>query len=201
MAIVTDPFGPKAGLHYPAIDVQADLVLVSHEHSDHNCASAVRGSPKVIRGQGEWSTPTTVKGITANHDAKGGSLRGKTTIYVFTVDGVTFCHLGDLGEVPSDDVAKRIGSVDVLMIPVGGIFTIDHEGADAVIALLRPKMVIPMHYWTKFSGLRLDPVDKFTSGKKNVRFEKTNHLAVDRGTLPSSTEIVVLFPPGRDGGN
>jgi len=155
----------------------------------------VGGSPKVIKGEGEWGAPASVKGITANHDANGGSLRGKTTIYAFTVDGVTFCHLGDLGEIPPNDVAKEIGEVDVLMIPVGGVFTIDHKGADAVVALLRPKIAIPMHYWTEFSGFRLDPVSKFTSGKSNVRIEETNRLTIGSATLPSSTEIVVLSPP------
>ena len=196
VSVIIDPFAQESGLLYPAIDVHADVVLVSHEHLDHNCVAAVRGAPRVIRGQGEWSAPMSIRGITANHDASGGALRGKTTIYAFELDGISFCHLGDLGEIPTDEVVRRIGAVDVLMIPVGGFFTIDHEGADTVVDMLRPKLVIPMHYKTEFVTFQLDPVDKFISGKKEAKFQETNSISVDRGALPARTEIVVLAPPG-----
>jgi L-ascorbate metabolism protein UlaG (beta-lactamase superfamily) len=190
--VVVDPFKSSPDLSYPPIRVTADLVLITHEHFDHNNASGVAGNPVVARGPGEWESPIPVKGLAASH----GKGRGTTAVYVFRVDDLSFCHLGDLGEIPSAKLVKEIGSVDVLMIPVGGTYTIDHSGADQVLKLLNPKIVLPMHYKTEFVGLSLDPVSKFTRDKTNVRLESSNLISVDKSSLPKSTTIVVLAPPG-----
>lgn len=190
--VVVDPFSSAANITYPRVKTVADLVLITHEHFDHNNASGVAGNPVVARGPGEWESPIPVKGLAASH----GKGRGTTAAYVFRVDDLSFCHLGDLGEIPDSKLLKEIGSVDVLMIPVGGVYTIDHNGADEVLKLLKPKIALPMHYKTEFVGLSLDPVSKFTQGKTNVRLEKSNRIVVDKSSLPKSTTIVVLAPPG-----
>ena len=190
--VVVDPFSSAANITYPRVKTVADLVLVTHEHFDHNNVGAIGGTPTVVRGPGEWESPIPVKGLAASH----GKGRGATAVYVFQVDDLSFCHLGDLGEIPDAKLQKAIGSVDVLMVPVGGVYTIDHDGADKVLKLLNPKIALPMHYKTEFVGLSLDPISKFTQGKTNVRLEKTNRITIDRNSLPQETQIVVLAPPG-----
>jgi len=189
--IIIDPFEADSRFRYPPVTAAADLVLVTHEHFDHNNSDAVGGSPSVMRGPGEWKSPIHIRGLEASHGPK----RGKTAIYVFQVDGLNFCHLGDLGEIPSAELARQIGSVDVLMIPVGGVYTIDHSGADEVLRILKPRLVLPMHYKTESVGLPLDPVSKFTRGKTNVRAENSSTISIDKDNLPASTTIVVLAPP------
>ena len=190
--VVVDPFSSAANITYPRVKAVADLVLITHEHFDHNNAGAIGGTPTVVRGPGEWGSPIPVQGLAASH----GKGRGMTAVYVFRVDDLSFCHLGDLGEIPDARLQNAIGSVDVLMIPVGGVYTIDHNGADEVLKLLNPKIALPMHYKTGFVGLSLDPVSKFTRGKTNVRLEKSNRITVDKGNLPEETQVVVLAPPG-----
>jgi len=190
--VVVDPFSSAANITYPRVKAVADLVLITHEHFDHNNAGAIGGTPTVVRGLGEWGSPISVKGLAASH----GKGRGTTAVYVFRVDDLSFCHLGDLGEIPDARLQNAIGSVDVLMIPVGGVYTIDHNGADEVLKLLNPRIALPMHYKTEFVGLSLDPVSEFTRGKTNVRLEKSNRITVDKGSLPEETQVVVLAPPG-----
>jgi len=190
--IVVDPFESSPRFTYPPVTATADLVLVTHEHFDHNNVGAVRGNPSIIRGPGQWKSPIPIKGLEASH----GPRRGTTAIYIFQVDGLNLCHLGDLGEIPDSKLAREIGSVDVLMIPVGGVYTIDHSGADEVLKILNPKLAIPMHYKTESVGLSLDPVSKFTRGKTNVRFESGSSISISKESLPASTTIVVFAPPG-----
>jgi L-ascorbate metabolism protein UlaG (beta-lactamase superfamily) len=192
LRVVIDPFSSAANITYPRVKTVADLVLITHEHFDHNNVGAIGGTPTVVRGPGEWGSPIPVKGLAASH----GKGRGPTAVYVFRVDDVSFCHLGDLGEIPDAKLQKAIGPVDVLMIPVGGVYTIDHDGADEVLKLLNPKIALPMHYKTESVGLSLDPVSKFTRGKTNVRLEKSNRITIDRNSLPQETQVVVLAPPG-----
>ena len=192
LRVVIDPFSSAANITYPRVKTVADLVLITHEHFDHNNVGAIGGTTTVVRGPGEWGSPIPVKGLAASH----GKGRGTTAVYVFRVDDVSFCHLGDLGEIPDAKLQKAIGPVDVLMIPVGGVYTIDHDGADEVLKLLNPKIALPMHYKTESVGLSLDPVSKFTRGKTNVRLEKSNRITIDRNSLPQETQVVVLAPPG-----
>ena len=133
--IVTDPYQPGVyGLEYGSIKDKADIVLVSHEHDDHNYVAGVPGNPQVIRGAGSHqANGIDFKGIACYHDESGGKERGENTIFCFTVNGVKLCHLGDLGHDLDTDRVNAIGDVDVLMIPVGGSFTIDASGADRVI--------------------------------------------------------------------
>lgn len=178
--VVTDPFQGKA---------EADIVLVSHDHPDHNVVSLISGEPFVVSGPGEYEIKgVTVVGVPSFHDAKKGEERGRNTIYKFTVDGVNFCHLGDLGHKLTEAQVELIGDVDVLFVPVGGFYTIDAETASEVVAQIEPYIVIPMHY----DGEKLEPVEKFLKQMGVEGLEKQNKLSISKDKLPENTTIVVL---------
>lgn len=174
--IVTDPFDPTIG--YPWKRVSADVITVSHEHYDHNYTKAIEGSPKVIRGLKDggrdWNAvkektgDVEITNIGVFHDDSGGSRRGKNSVFILNVSGIRIVHLGDLGHVLSDEQVKLIGRVDVLLIPVGGYFTIGPKEADRIISQLKPSVVVPMHYKTSWVNLPIEPVDGFLKGKKNI---------------------------------
>jgi L-ascorbate metabolism protein UlaG (beta-lactamase superfamily) len=183
-------------MKYAPIDESANIVTVSHGHGDHNNVAAVQGNPQVI----DESTPVEVKGIKFRgidtyHDASGGSERGSNVIYCFEVDGVKVCHLGDLGHMLSDEQAAAIGKVDILMVPVGGNFTIDADTADAVIEKLKPAVMIPMHFCNdRCPDFPVAGVDSFVEGKSNVTVMNTSETEYKAGELPENTSIVVLKP-------
>lgn len=165
--VVTDPFDEQVGYRLPA--VKADVVTVSHDHFDHGNVSVIGGNPKVFRGPGRHEAHgITAEGIATFHDEAGGAKRGKNTVFVLDVGGVRLCHLGDLGHVLTDGQVKEIGPVDVLFVPVGGVYTIDAEKAKTVVAQLKPRITIPMHYLTPDLKFELDPPEKFLAGLENV---------------------------------
>ncbi len=194
--IITDPYGARPDLNYGEIKESADIVTVSHEHSDHNNATAVRGNPQVVRGAGTKEIKEIkFNGIPAYHDKAGGSQRGNNIIFCFEVDGIRLCHLGDLGHPLSDKQAAELGKVDILFIPVGGNFTIDAQVATEVGARLAPKVVIPMHY--KNDRCLIFPVagvDEFLKGKKNVQRPDASEVEFKKGKLPATSQIIVLKP-------
>jgi L-ascorbate metabolism protein UlaG (beta-lactamase superfamily) len=166
--VITDPY--KSGSYggavgYDTIEDAADVVLVSHDHDDHSCVESVCGDPIVLRDAGEHeSKGLKFKGIETYHDNSKGRERGKNTVFVFEADGATVCHLGDLGHTLSADTASEIGKVDILLVPVGGFYTIDADEATSVVDTLNPCVVIPMHYKTKKLGFQIDGVEKFLKG-------------------------------------
>jgi len=192
--IVTDPFDPKSvGFDFPK--VKADIVTVSHDHDDHNFVEGVGGEPFIISGPGEYEVSgVQIFGVKAYHDNKKGAERGKVTLYLMELDDLSLVHLGDLGHKLDHHQVEELNSVDILMVPVGGIYTINAETAAEVVAQLEPKIVIPMHYQTPELKLprKLDPVEKFLEqmGEENVRREKK--LKVSKSSLPDDTEVVVL---------
>ena len=193
--IITDPYesGSFGGeVKYKPVKEACDVVLISHEHADHNYTNSLSGNPTIIRKPGEFtSAGITFKGIPSYHDETKGSQRGKNTIFVFTADGITFCHLGDLGHLLTDEQKSQIGNPDVLFIPVGGVFTIDAQSATHVIKSLEPKIVIPIHYKTPGVGFPLAPVAQFTSGKPNVKEIESSEVEI---VIPEEQEIWVLKP-------
>lgn len=189
--IVTDPYATSPGIKHGEIKETADIVTVSHEHGDHNNTGAVRGNPKVVRGGGEVKG-IKIRAIPAAHDDKGGSQRGKNTIFCFEVDGVNICHAGDLGHTLSEEQVKAIGKVDVLMIPVGGFFTIDAKTATKVGEQLKPRIIIPMHYKTEKLEFPITGADEFTKGKSNVTKVNGSEIDLKAGALPAPTQIMVL---------
>lgn len=160
--LVTDPY-TRVGYELPN-GLTADVVLVSHGHFDHAYLKAIGGTPTVLSEAGDYRVKgISVKGTDTWHDPKQGTLRGKNVVFQFTVDGITFCHFGDLGEEYSDKTAKAVSGTDVWLIPVGGTYTIDASQAKEYAEKLAPKLVIPMHYRPADGGLDIAPIGDFLS--------------------------------------
>jgi L-ascorbate metabolism protein UlaG (beta-lactamase superfamily) len=189
--IITDPYVTGGALSYGEIEESADIVTVSHEHGDHNNVSAVQGNPRVVRETAELKG-IRFKGIPTYHDDVGGKSRGGNTILSFEVDRIRVCHLGDLGHQLSAQQVAELGSVDILLIPVGGFFTIDAKVASQVCNQLAPKLVIPMHYKTNKCEFPIASVDEFLRGKKDVSRLDASEVEFKQGELPASTQIIVL---------
>lgn len=191
VSIVNDPYDQKIGIALPK-NLKADVVTVSHDHMDHNNISAVAGNPTVVSAIGSSTIKEiTFTGIASFHDNEKGQKRGLNTIFKFVVDGVTLAHVGDLGHILNSEQTQQIMDVDILMIPVGGNYTIDATAATKVIAQLKPKIIIPMHYRTKTLGIKLDPVELFTT-KINLPVKFLDKLDIDKTSLPQTPEVVVL---------
>jgi L-ascorbate metabolism protein UlaG (beta-lactamase superfamily) len=206
--IALDPYHVQDGIKYSPPDVKADAVFLSHEHFDHNNVGLLKGHPKLIAPLSKADWASLAKGtrsgtlqivlskfpyrsVFSYHDASGGKERGTNTINVITVDGVKIAHLGDLGAPLSKDQVKEVGRVDILLVPVGGTFTIDAAGATEVVQQLKPRVVIPMHYKTPKISIPLAAVEPFLKGKKNVtRNGDTYSFTKDR--WPVGTTILVM---------
>jgi L-ascorbate metabolism protein UlaG (beta-lactamase superfamily) len=193
--IVIDPYNVTRELSYAPINESADIVTVSHGHGDHNNTSTIQGNPTVVKEAGTKTIQgIEVKGVPVFHDEVRGSQRGKNMIFCFHVDGIKICHLGDLGHSLSQEQLADIGTVDILMIPVGGFYTIDAKEAAMVAQSTNAKVVIPMHFKTANTDYPIQPVDDFIKGKKNVRQLNSSEIEYKKETLPRETEIVVLQP-------
>ncbi|HER23799.1 MAG TPA: MBL fold metallo-hydrolase [Candidatus Atribacteria bacterium] len=189
--IITDPFDETLGYKLPRI--KANIVTVSHEHFDHNYVRGVKGRPVVFKGAvRRESHKMEFRGILSFHDGVYGGKRGLNTIFIIKADGLCLCHLGDLGHILNSDKLKDIGKIDILFIPVGGLYTIDGSQADQIIDTIKPRIAIPMHYKTKAINFSIDPVDGFLSNKKNVQRIKSSEFEITLDTLPKNTQIYVL---------
>lgn len=192
-SILIDPFDNKIGLKVPKI--KDDLVLVTHNHHDHNNIEGTTGEELVINGPGEYERKgMAVQGISSYHDNTQGSERGFNTIYRITAEDIVLCHLGDLGQARlTDEQVEHIGDVDVLFIPVGGHFTIGSKEAMEVISQIEPKVVVPMHY--KIPGLTISELEGPEKFIKEVGLspEKVDSLKVVRKTLPVDEMKLVVF--------
>lgn len=198
--VVTDPFDPSmVGLTWPQ-DLTADMVTVSHEHEDHNYVSGVRyqlsGKELVIvRGPGEYEVAgVKIYGFSSFHDEKQGAERGRNTIYLIKIDGVNIVHCGDLGHKLTDELIEELETVDVLMIPTGGVYTLDAKKAVEVIHQLEPSLVLPMHYRREGMAAafaQLSPIEEFLKeiGKSP---EPQKKLVFTKEKLPEEMEIVVF---------
>jgi len=191
--IITDPYVIAENLNYGEIKESADIVTVSHGHTDHNNVSAVRGNPEVVRGTAKVKG-IEFRGIPTYHDDAEGKLRGNNTILCFEVDGVRVCHLGDLGHHLNDKQVAKLGSVDILLIPVGGFFTIDAKVASQLCDRLKPKVIIPMHFKNDKCAYPIAGGEEFLKGKKGVRRLDTSEVEFKQGELPATTKTVVLKP-------
>jgi L-ascorbate metabolism protein UlaG (beta-lactamase superfamily) len=195
--VITDPYTPGPfGLHYRSINEGADIVTVSHDHDDHNNVSAVKGKPQVVKGGGSHSIQgMEFRGIDCYHDDVRGKKRGANTIFCFTVDGIRVCHLGDLGHALTEQNYADIGAVDLLLVPVGGNFTIDAKIAAETCRTLNPRVVIPMHYRNeRCPKFPVGRVDDFTALMDTVRQEGTSTAEFREDMLPQAMEVIVLKP-------
>lgn len=194
-SVVTDPFDSKSvGLNFPKVN--ADIVTISHDHDDHNKHELVKDVRKVVAGPGEYEIMgISIIGIRTFHDNKKGKDRGVNTIYLMEIDGMHLVHLGDLGHGLEQKVIEDIGDVDVLMIPVGGEYTIDHTLAAKIVQTIEPRITIPMHYQmkglNKATFAKLTGVDDFVK-EVGLPVEKTDKLSVKAFSQPEEQKVVVL---------
>lgn len=196
--VLTDPFRRDSNMTYPRVTESVDIVTVSHEHQDHNDVDAVLGRPAVLRGTAQKTMQDVViRTMNTWHDQYKGKERGSNTIFCFNVDAVNICHLGDLGHQLSSSEIKMLGRVDVLLIPVGGVFTLDAAGATTVYEDIKPRVAIPMHYKTDRCKWPEMTADDFTKGKKHVKKMDTSEVEFSATTLPEQSEIIILKYSGQ----
>jgi len=193
LRVITDPYSVGGGINYSPIKEPADIVVVSHDHFDHNNVSAVQGNPEVVKGSGvKTARGIQFRGVATYHDTSQGKQRGINTVFCFSMDDIKFCHLGDLGHLLSQVQISEIGAVDILFVPTGGFYTIDAADASKVCAQLKPKVIIPMHFKTPRCGLPISGVEDFIHDKRNVEEIDSSQIEFELGELPVATKIVVL---------
>lgn len=195
VGMIIDPFGPETGLKPPSQG--ADIVLVTHDHPDHNNIKSVSGQPFIIDGPGEYEIKDIfIQGISSWHDDSGGKNRGQNTVYVIDAEDLRICHLGDMGQKElTDEQLEKIGEVDILMIPVGGVTTISEKEAMKIISQIEPKITIPMHYQIPKLKAKLGRVDGFLKnlGIKSPKPEAK--LSVKKkDILLDEAKVVILEP-------
>lgn len=193
-SVIIDPFTPETvGLKLPK-DLEADIVLETHDHPDHNNIKSVSSNAMAFYGPGEYEVKgVVVTGIAAFHDDVNGQQRGANTIYSIVMDGLNIVHLGDLGQSSlTQEQITQMGEVDILMVPVGGVYTIDSKTAANIIAAIEPKIILPMHYGFPELKIALDPVANFLKemGKENL--EVSPKLSITKDKLPDEPEVVLL---------
>ncbi len=195
LSIVIDPFDEAIGLKPQSLS--ANILLVTHQHHDHNNVKIIKNSPFLIDNPGEYEIKDIfIKGIPAFHDDVRGKEKGRITIYAVETEDLRLCHLGDLGQKElTPDQLEEIGDIDILMIPVGGVYTINGIQAAKIISQIEPRIVIPMHYQIPKLKLRLDGVDKFlkTMGIKSI--ESQAKLLIKKKDLPAEEIKVVVLKP------
>lgn len=193
--IVIDPFDESLGFRVPKLE--ANILLITHDHRDHNNIKTVSGGPFLITGPGEYEIKGVfIQGIPAFHDSDSGKNRGEITIYTIETEDIRICHLGDLGQKElTEDQVDKIGVVDILMIPVGGNFTISSKEAVKIISQIEPKFVIPMHYHLPKIKIKLDGVDKFLKVVGAKSPEILNKLTIKKKDIPEEGMKVIVLKP------
>jgi len=195
--LVIDPHNPEAGGRLPD-DLTADTVLVTHGHMDHNFTQAVSGNPQIFSQLGDFeSGEYKIRGVASFHDNSEGTQRGSNIIYKISAEGLRLCHMGDLGHVLNAKEIQELGEVDILMIPVGGYYTIDANEAVQVVKQLSPKIVLPMHYKPKNSDIvyNITGVDPFCGLIGWEVISEVDGISINTVNLSSMSHKVVVFAP------
>jgi L-ascorbate metabolism protein UlaG (beta-lactamase superfamily) len=197
--VVTDPY--EASIGFPLPSLSADMITVSHDHHDHNAVAKVKGTarrekPFIVNQPGEYEVGgISIFGVPAFHDDSKGTQRGPSTIFTIYLDDLRICHLGDLGHEITADLQEKIGAVDILLCPVGGVYTIGSAQAVKAIRALEPSIIIPMHYKTAAHDEKLygemETVSQFLK-EYGVEVPATAKLDMEKSDLPEETEVVVL---------
>ena len=189
--VITDPYPP--GLGYSLGKPTARIVTVSHQHPGHSYVQGIGGEPRLVTGPGEYEiSGVLIIGIATFHDGEKGRKRGRNTVYLMEVDEVSVCHLGDLGHVLTTEQVEELDNVDVLLLPVGGVSTINAPMAAEVVRQLEPKVVVPMHYKTEALSWELEPVQRFLKemGVKEVNSQP--NLSLTKPSLPATMQVFLL---------
>lgn len=190
--LLTDPFDNSLG--YPPLKskLAVNIITVSHSHPGHNYTAKLKDKSRVIDGPGEYEIRGVfIDGIRMFHDNEQGSKRGQNTVYVIEMDGLILCHLGDLGHSLSPQQVQELSRVEVLMLPVGGVSTLNAEMAARVVRLLEPRIVIPMHFKTEVTHW-LEPVDRFLKEMGSRGVAPQSKLSITRSGLPNETQVILL---------
>lgn len=189
--IVFDPFDATVGYSLP--QVEANLVIVSHDHFDHNNVSLIKGHPEVIKEPGVYEkNGIKIEVFSTFHDEVGGKKRGKNNVSRLELEGMSLIHSGDLGMIPSDEELSSWKPVDILLLPVGGVFTIDAREAQKLVSKLFPRIVIPMHYRTKYTQMEISTVEPFLRGFKEAKKLNSSEIEITQENLPANLEVWVL---------
>lgn len=193
VTIVTDPHDGRS-IGIPTPNVAGDIILVSHNHYDHNSVKSVeKQNSKVITDERKRTIGNIqISGTLAFHDAAQGERRGNMILYKFTCDDITFCHLGDLGHELDEKSVQQIGTIDILFIPVGGNYTIDAEQAWRVIQMLKPKITIPMHYRIEGLSIPIAGIEPFLEKNIYKIIKVGNEIDIEKDDLPKQPEVWVF---------
>jgi L-ascorbate metabolism protein UlaG (beta-lactamase superfamily) len=189
--VVTDPFDNKV-VGYDALKLKAEIVTISHDAPGHNNSDAVKGTSHVIIGPGEFEIGGVFITAVQTESGKKSKDRVRNTVYVFDYDGITVAHLGDLQQIPTQSEIELLGTVNVALVPVGGGNSLNAAKAAEVVSMLEPNLVIPMHYATPDSKIKMDDLNKFIKEMGLSKQDAQPALKVTRSSLPSETHVVVL---------
>jgi L-ascorbate metabolism protein UlaG (beta-lactamase superfamily) len=194
--IIVDPYESGAfdgSIAYGRIKDEADIVLTSHDHGDHNYIKDIKGNFVHIKEAGQYEEKgVKIKAIPTFHDKSKGRERGINLVFVISAEDITISHLGDLGHTLDSGTLKSIGKVDILLLPVGGFFTIDAKEATKVMNDINPAITIPMHFKTESIGLSIAGLEWFTKDKKNVKEAHASEIVITSATLLKTNEIIVM---------
>lgn len=189
--ILTDPYDQSVG--YQPVDHEADFVTISHDHFDHNAVDLLPGSPVVVKDpEGIDQSGIKISGIPSYHDQQEGAARGKNLIFLFEIDEKRVCHLGDLGHPLTKKQIKEIGEVGVLLVPVGGTYTIDAREAFQICRQLQPQLIIPMHYKTNVLDFPITGVDEFLAYFDSEQIKKMKSPEVEVDILPAQQQVYIM---------
>ena len=189
--VITDPYPPSLG--YSLGKPTARIVTVSHQHSGHSYVQGIGGEPMLVTKPGEYEIGgILIIGVATFHDREKGRKRGKNTVYLMEVDELSVCHLGDLGHVLTAEQVEEIGNVDVLLLPVGGVSTLNAPMAAEVIRQIEPKAVVPMHYKTQALNWELEPAERFLKEIGVKQITPSPKLSLTKSSLPASTQVFLL---------
>ncbi len=191
--VFVDPYKEEfTGLKLPK-DLSASVAISTHNHDDHNNLEAITDTVLKVSGPGEYEVGgVSITGVATYHDKEKGSQRGKNTVYNISIDGLNIVHLGDLGDKLTEEQIDEIGSTDILLVPVGSVYTIDAKTAADVVSSLEPRVVIPMHYATPGLKFELEPVENFL---KEMGFDNSQpqpKLSITKDKLPDELQVIVL---------
>ena len=199
-SILTDPYGSHIGYELPQINT--DVVTISHDHSDHNNISVIKSNTVILRSPGEYNVGgVKIIGIETDHDRSGGTIRGKNTMFIYELDDMRILHCGDLGVIPNKETIEKIGHIDVMMVPIGAIYTIDDLEARELANTIKPKVVIPMHYKTPKLKMELCGLAPFIDAARDCRIHNINDCdcSIHKISLGEDRVIVLrTFDPERD---
>lgn len=195
--IVTDPYesGSYGGaVGYDPIKLAPDIVTISHSHPDHSYTGSLEGNPQIINRSGQTEVgDIQIKGIGSFHDEQKGKARGENIIFSFRIEEMQVVHLGDLGHRLDANLENKIHNTDILLVPVGGIFTIGPKQAQALISTIKPKIVIPMHFKTRKLGFGIEPIESFLKTTSfPVQRKNNNSIEINKGRIEKDTNIIIL---------